>query len=1175
MKKRYECLGLQGVTENEDLKKFIADQFDYAIPGYVRNYLHLGFEDYIEFMYCMKGNRSNPEPVGMDMHFSSNPHWTVWFDSALDTESTAHKYLVRKAADGKDLLPMRIICPDVLARLQPGDEMYGQVVAYVKEGTVGSEEHEKSGAVYAVDDDLTQISGRICDINSRYFSFNQIACDFLELDVDTEMGLITVLAKTEALDRAPEIDDYLSATVYISMDVAVPSKRSKKMQAAFYEEKEYPNLPGDEEEIYYENGFEPNSRNAAKVLLAAVEKKDLFRFGRCCADSVSIHDGDELVALSRWEAVDKLSVLLADAVNAEEILEVMNADGTLYPASGGIAVNDGQKILVLDVDECGFVCAVTILAGDQYRTSNNQDLHLIRVLAGALCEEKIQQLQDVMAMNCIYRSDSSGQKKYGIKAVIERISGVSERLGSETRYSYEIARACDELRKSEVADLPGIYHGEWCLRLYQGPEKKLNAIAFILSNESGEIKNIYLSRNGSYLKAFSSKPSTPVDKETYPRVDDLLEKEFGVEDTVSQMRRNYIAMADDDNVYVWQRADQYIKDWFRDNRYRLNSTTIFEDCIGYSCTRRGEEYAVYVYAYGKSKTTMLDGDYCAKLRNYNLSKDRTILVIYLHVTAEENEDGETTFFVGRYNSKDNAPEVWELGWIGDRSVMLFYPRKEMVDLGRRFEAAYNAQRLDILKTLLSDDATLVGLDGGTTMNAAVYSSFVYHHKNHGKMKTAYIRFNDVVYSEISYIEDFCWVHFTVNKQNRIDKIIFEPFDERYRELVATDQILMSHPIDDVPQLQQVNYLPVSELSRFSMLLTFENGETRRYDVPGDFGSDAVVKWQDATFTDKIFRNGRIANPITVQPRWILRNYAQNYQGIEFINGAHISTVELYHNSYPVGEFKYRDGTEIFIKQEDNEKDPFAVGYIDDLDPSNPVYLFDKQRKIAKTLPAQYQETPVISYPFCGGFSEGLLMVSTMGELDLQYHHNRYPCAGMWGWLNSDLQTVIEPKYVYAMNFWNGRAIVCKGKWSTVEKDGKLQYWCENEGWGVIDQQEREIVPCHFDELYEIDGTDRLYFVHEGGWKNGHYAIYDVQEQKIILELDFNFDMGYMFNACFVADGDFLVFMDHLPGKGEDLIYAYDLHGKKYAAYAESYTERTLNGESKVVVTKDGHDIIIF
>ena len=54
MKKRYECLGLQGITENESLKEFVADCFGYAVPGYGCNYLHRGFEDYIEFLYCMQ-----------------------------------------------------------------------------------------------------------------------------------------------------------------------------------------------------------------------------------------------------------------------------------------------------------------------------------------------------------------------------------------------------------------------------------------------------------------------------------------------------------------------------------------------------------------------------------------------------------------------------------------------------------------------------------------------------------------------------------------------------------------------------------------------------------------------------------------------------------------------------------------------------------------------------------------------------------------------------------------------------------------------------------------------------------------------------------------------------------------------------------------------------------------
>ena len=103
----------------------------------------------------------------------------------------------------------------------------------------------------------------------------------------------------------------------------------------------------------------------------------------------------------------------------------------------------------------------------------------------------------------------------------------------------------------------------------------------------------------------------------------------------------------------------------------------------------------------------------------------------------------------------------------------------------------------------------------------------------------------------------------------------------------------------------------------------------------------------------------------------------------------------------------------------------------------------------------------------------------------------------------------------------------------------------------------------------------MYFVHEGGWENGHYAIFDTDTQDIILVLDFDFDIGYMFNECFVTDENILVFDEHLPGEEKDLIYAYDLINKRYIAHGEPLEGRTYNGETKSVVNKDGEDIIIF
>lgn len=66
----------------------------------------------------------------------------------------------------------------------------------------------------------------------------------------------------------------------------------------------------------------------------------------------------------------------------------------------------------------------------------------------------------------------------------------------------------------------------------------------------------------------------------------------------------------------------------------------------------------------------------------------------------------------------------------------------------------------------------------------------------------------------------------------------------------------------------------------------------------------------------------------------------------------------------------------------------------------------------------------------------------------------------------------------------------------------------------------------------------------------------------------------MFNEMFVEE-DNLIFVNHLPGEGTDLIYVYNLTSKSFIIHGEPYTERTLNGESKVVVNKDGQDIIVF
>lgn len=267
------------------------------------------------------------------------------------------------------------------------------------------------------------------------------------------------------------------------------------------------------------------------------------------------------------------------------------------------------------------------------------------------------------------------------------------------------------------------------------------------------------------------------------------------------------------------------------------------------------------------------------------------------------------------------------------------------------------------------------------------------------------------------------------------------------------------------------------------------------------------------------------------------------------------------------DFEIKDMSDVFCPQSDFF-DGYCIGTIEGHDG---LYLICQKTQTAKRLPEEYQNTSIHIYPDCGGYRNGLIMVSLMGEMDLAYHHNKGASAGLWGWLDKDFNIVIKPQYIFAENFFENKACVSKGEWIQLE-DGRYDW--DNEAWGIIDTHGKEIIPCQYDELYQIDDSDNLYFAHKGGWESGNYCIVDSDTQNEILQIDFDFDAGYMFNEMFVSE-DNLFFVNHLPGEGTDLIYVYNMVSKTYLAYGLPYTERTLNGENKIIINKDGEDIIVF
>ena len=221
---------------------------------------------------------------------------------------------------------------------------------------------------------------------------------------------------------------------------------------------------------------------------------------------------------------------------------------------------------------------------------------------------------------------------------------------------------------------------------------------------------------------------------------------------------------------------------------------------------------------------------------------------------------------------------------------------------------------------------------------------------------------------------------------------------------------------------------------------------------------------------------------------------------------------------------------------------------------------------AYRLPDRYKDTPFFLYPPCGGYQEGLIMVSLLGEIELQYHHPFAAAAGMWGWIDLDGVEVIPPQYVFAMSFFGGQAIVCKGEWSI---DDQQRYWCNEERWGVINRNGDEIVPCRFDAVYEIAHTDRFVLCHKGGWQNGCSCIFDIERSCELLDLHFDFDAGYLFNSC-CFENDCICFQSHMPGQGTDVQYVYSLAENRWIV-----DHQIQHHAIRHTVQVDGEDIIVY
>ena len=808
------------------------------------------------------------------------------------------------------------------------------------------------------------------------------------------------------------------------------------------------------------------------------------------------------------------------------------------------------------------------------------------ILGKAFADGEVDALAPHIAKNCVYSSEYANKRFETADEIIERMKYVYSNIDENSRYTYSIVRL-DEI--SNLSDVENLIVSsidfeliDYGLYLYQYDNHNPVSIVIAAQNANGKICRILLSRD---TKVFDMKFYGEVDEDDSPydlpsTVTPLTPNDRQVKEMQNAFSGQHLEDApqkDEDNIYIWRQADLFIKDWLKNNGYYVNESRVFDDCVGYRCKRYGLQYTVYMFAYGRSATVYLDGEYCKKFENTQFSENSTVLIVFLHV-KRYRRGNEIEYKIFKSGESENPQiELWKLNKVSEKTILQYFTREEMMGRIKELIYAFNHDSLDVYDCIICDsNPSFLGYgESGYSLNSAFYSSLKRLHDKYGDMKLGYVRYNDVVYSAVPYIEDYGFFGFKVNNENQIHEIYSSPFNGGERpveEFIYTDEKEDEDMYSHYPCITHVSTLPPVETERFAIKVVFDNGEVKKYVLPieDDRSNDEAIKYRNHVFTDKIWQSAKVVDKLTSEDN----RYPNRGQSIIFKNEFFISAYLCYEkgvsyiepvvcnetvyddenyklnrlwrwnvnsvyedeetgvirtlvsgtafNYYGVSTFGTRDGkrlTSLDFDYMTSFSEGFACvaisgkgyGFVDEtgkiviptiyenadsfqngkakVKRNGNWFYIDKTGKeieFAPDLERKYQEV--------GEISEGLCKVSTLKLrfMDLAYHSDYENIAGVWGYVDENGNEVISPQYIYANDFENGIAIVCKGKWTIDKKwDNECntgRYWTEVELWGAIDKNGNEVIPFVFDEIKYFNDTTDVFMAHHGGWEEGKWGV---------------------------------------------------------------------------------------
>lgn len=454
---------------------------------------------------------------------------------------------------------------------------------------------------------------------------------------------------------------------------------------------------------------------------------------------------------------------------------------------------------------------------------------LVDALGNAFVNGAAMQLRPLMADDCKYESSYTHDISDYADETLRLISERRSTLAPWCSYTHFVAALKD-------ADLRGLpYTGVedkplgYALVLYSYDKECPEEAFLIYVNPEGKVARIFGTRDPSVFHAdyfgASCGPDSPDD--TPATVKTLTNEDRHVQDlrdAFSGQHLDHEPKKPEGNAYIWIKADEFFRSVLKDRGYVVIESQTREDCVAYRCNRDGYAYTVYMYAYGQRKTTILDGEYCAKHLQDPFAANSFVLVSYIHVQKYRCGDG-FHYHESSYAGEKCYVEFWRVTKLIDRIILTFFPGLEMLFIEDKLLYAFNHEDADVLESLFSNrNIPIHGIYRPFNEDKNSARCLIRLHKEFGDLQMGFLRFGDVIYSKCPIAVDRGYFSFRCDNQtDKIIEISYTPFGSKEGQTVDDRILLANYQVEDpkaeIPNLRAVQTMAPEETEEVILSIT--------------------------------------------------------------------------------------------------------------------------------------------------------------------------------------------------------------------------------------------------------------------------------------------------------------------------------------------------------------------